>query len=385
MRAIDEAAVKFHARFDEPISRAEELYHRLRLSDIENFELRWRDDVAERLREAMEDFEPQRSWAGLPEARVALSLKLGLTPDRAALEVADAAHWERATETSVAVLLQQGAFEAALKVLSERTTRAAASPLFRQQAETLMGLGRFQEALVVAQQGIQSAQTVGDTETIFENTHLAARACEAMGDGEGAQKWLGQSMEAAIRLGQAEKLLRAAALRSRLENWVSTAAQALPSLLPVAQGLLKWGGLQGVAGAPLLRALAAAAGGEDRIRRTALRQLGVERLSSTLKTDLATLIAGIAGGSSLSAQSVRAILAGANEALPEPDAGPAAWNDWLDKASNRGLGNALAELSREDNEYGVTDQVAAWIVRYFKELAAAPEPQPSVSASVASV
>jgi tetratricopeptide (TPR) repeat protein len=384
VRAIDEAAVKFHSRFDDPIFRAEELYHRLRLSDIENFELRWRDDVVERLREAMEDFEPQRGWVGVPEARVALSLKLGLTPDSAALEVADLAQWERATATRVSVLLQQGQFDAALKVLHERDVRVAASPLFRQEAEALMGLSAFPEALAVAEKGVNSARDVGDTETVFENAHLAARACEATGNKEGAQNWLNQATEAAIRLGQAEKLLRAALLRSRLENWVTTAVeQVLPSLLPAAQNLLKWSAANIVTGAPTLRALAAAAGGEDTIRRSVLRRLGIERLSPALSDELATLIAKIAGGDGISAQSVRAILASANESIPEPDAAPAAWSQWLAHTSGRGLGNALAELSKDDNEYGVTAEVMAWIVRYFKEVAAAPEAQPSVIAGAA--
>lgn len=326
------------------------------MSDIENFELRWRDDVVERLREAMEDFEPQRGWVGVPEARVALSLKLGLTPDSAALEVADLAHWERATETRVRVLLQQGQFDAALKVLHERDMRVAASPLFRQEAEALMGLSAFPEALAVAEKGVNSARDVEDTETVFENAHLAARACEATGNKEGAQKWLNQATEAAIRLGQAEKLLRAALLRSRLENWVTTAVeQVLPSLLPAAQNLLKWS-----TDAPTLRALAAAAGGEDTIRRSVLRRLGIERLSPALSDELAALIAKITGGDGISAQSVRAILASANESIPEPNAAPAAWSQWLAHTSGRSLGNALAELSKEDNEYGVTAEVMAW-------------------------
>lgn len=376
VRAIDRAAVDFHSRFDDPVSRAEELYHRLRLSDVENFELRWRDDVADRLRDAIEDFEPKRGYVGAPEARVALSLKLDLTPDAAALQVAGHAQWERATETRVAVLLQQGAFDNALKVLNERKERVPASPLFRQAAEALMGISSFQEALAVAAHGVDSARAVGDNETVFENAHLAARACEAMRDSEGAQNWLSQATEAATRLGQAEKLLRAAALRSRLENWATTAVQLLlPSLVPVAQNLLKWGSIDGVTEAPTLRALAAAAGGQDGIRRTVLRRLGIERLSPALASELAALLARIAGGDSVSAQSIRAILAGANESIPLPNAGPADWEQWLARTSGTGLGHALAELSRDENEYGVATDVTAWIDRYFKDVAAAPEAQ----------
>jgi cellulose synthase operon protein C len=384
IRTIDEAAVNFHAQFDEPMFRAEELYHRLRLSDIENFELRWREDVADRLREAMEDFEPQRGWVGAPEARVALSLKLGLTPDPAALKVADLAHWERATARRVSVLLQQGQFEVALKVLHERGERGAASELFRQEAEALMGLSQFAQARAVAEKGVASGRGIGDLETVFENAHLAARASEAMRDAEGARNWLNQATETAMRLGQAEKLLRAALLKSRMENWVTTTVgQDLPSLLPAAQNLLKWNAADGVTSAPTLRALAAAAGEENTIRRAVLRRLGVERLSPALREELAVLIARIAGGGGISAQSVRAILATANEKIPEVNATAAAWSGWLTHTSGSALGNALVELSKEDNEYGVTADVMNWIIRYFREIAAAPEAKASVAAASA--
>ena len=101
------------------------------------------------------------------------------------------------------MLLQQGEFTATLKILRERETRTPASPLFRQEAEALMGQSLFKEALEAAARGVASAQEVGDTETIFENAHVAARACEALGDKDGARKWLNQATEAAIRLGQA--------------------------------------------------------------------------------------------------------------------------------------------------------------------------------------
>lgn len=375
VRAIDAEAVKFHSQFDEATSRAEELYHRLRLSDIEGFEVRWRDDVSERLREAIEDFESRRGWVGAPEARVALSLKLGLTPDSAALEVANLAQWERATTTRVSILLQQGEFETALKVLKEREPRTAASPLFRQEAEALMGVAAFPEASAVAERGVESAREVGDTETIFENAHLAARACEAMGDTESATNWLNVATEAATRLGQAERLFRIAAVRSRLHGGVAAALQyTVPSLVAVTQGLLRWGALDNVTTAPTLRALAAASGDES-IKRAVLRRLGVERLSPVLSDDLAELIARIAGGDSISAQSVRAIFAGANESIPAPDAPSSSWKTWLASTSNNQLGNALAELSRNDSEYGVADEVTPWIDRYFKDVAAAPESQ----------
>ena len=106
-------------------------------------------------------------------------------------------------------------------------------------------------------------------------------------------------------------------------------------------------------------------------------------MSPGLSQDLAALIAGIAGGDSVSPQSVRAILASANESIPVANATADAWSQWLAHTSGTALGNALAELSGEKNEYGVTPKVMDWISRYFREIAAAPQAQPAASAASA--
>ena len=87
------------------------------------------------------------------------------------------------------------------------------------------------------------------------------------------------------------------------------------------------------------------------------------------------MIGQIAGGDSISAQSVRSILAAANAAIPEPNAGSTAWSEWIARTPGGPLGNALAELAREDDEDGVADQVMPWLVRYFRDVAAAPDLQ----------
>lgn len=106
-------------------------------------------------------------------------------------------------------------------------------------------------------------------------------------------------------------------------------------------------------------------------------------LSPALRNDLAAVIARIAAGDSISAQSIRAILANVNESIPEPNATAEAWDKWLVGTSGRALGNALVELSGEDDEYGVADQVTEWIGRYFKEVAAAPDAQSASTAASA--
>jgi cellulose synthase operon protein C len=367
VRTIDLAAVAFHERSNTAMSRAEELYHRLRLSDIEGFEQRWREDAIERLRGAFEDF------AGRPEAYVALSLKLDLALEAAALAGAKQAHWERGTETRVASLLREGAFDQAIKILRERPERVAASALYRQEAEALMGLSRFAEALDVAKNGAESAQAVGDVETEFENAYIAARATEALGDRGGAEEWLNRATASATRLGQAEKLLRTAALRLRLEDWATTAVELLPSSLqPLVQGLLRSGAVEGAGGTATLRALGAASGGRDKIGRTILRRLGVERLSENLLGELATLLARNASGDDIATHSTRAVLASANKDLPPSNASAVEWKQWIGKTSATGLGNALAELSQQDEGYASAAAVGTWIEHYFRDVASSP-------------
>lgn len=136
--------------------------------------------------------------------------------------------------------------------------------------------------------------------------------------------------------------------------------------------------------APTLRALAAAAGDEEQVRLAALRRRGIERLTPTLSADLAALMAKIGDDNSISSQSVRSVLASANEAIPKPNATITAWSEWLGNTSGRALRNALAELSRDTDEYGVVNEVKPWLIRYFRDVAAMPESHSTDSDSTSS-
>lgn len=362
---IDAAAVDFHSSYDDPVSRAEELYHRLRLGDLEKFEERWTDAAKDRLRSAREEL------LGRPDAHVALCLKLGVAPDPEALTLAGQARWERTTETYIGILLSQRAFEEALRMLSARSERRVSSPLYRQEAEALMGLSRFSDALKVAERGAVEAQTVGATDALFENSYLAARAADALGDLEKAQQWSDRATVAATRLGQNDKLFRAATLKARLGNWKMKGNEA-QSLLQLAQRLLKTGFLDSVGGPATLRALAAAAGVNSlSIGRAALRRLGVERMSPTLRKDLAILFVEMTR-EEVGVRGARATLAVANKELPPPGASIEEWESWIIGTSGHRLGTALAELAQDDYADPAASEVGNWIVRYFQEIASTP-------------
>ncbi|MGE3873862.1 MAG: ATP-binding protein [Parvibaculaceae bacterium] len=152
-KAIDRNAVRYYAgrRHEGPIMRAEEIYHRLRLGEDEAvLDPLWTDDLRPSLRGAVDEVGPQ--------ARLWLSARLGITPDKSLLADADQESWETHAERRVRAYLSESpaAPEQALKVLQERDSRRLASPLYLLEAETLRMLARPQAAIAVAMIGLNA-------------------------------------------------------------------------------------------------------------------------------------------------------------------------------------------------------------------------------------
>jgi tetratricopeptide (TPR) repeat protein len=357
MRALDRAAVSYYASREGASARAEELYHLLRLGEIEQFKSRWTTEAGDRLRDAREDFPTN------PEARVALALALGDSPDTSDIALADQAHWERGVAARVDILLRQGAYESAVSELRARKDRLPASRLYCQEAEALMGLRRYDEAEKIAVQGNEQALAQGDNDIAFETAHIASRAAEAAGNLDRARAHLQRALDAAAQLGRPEQLLRVAGLRARLGGATRDDPGLQQAFARLADRFL--GGSEGT-DAATLRALAAAAGPSNAwIERAVLRRLGVEALSDQLRADLAALLAKIASASDLPSQSARAALAVAGDRMPDPSASEEDWGKWLAQTSGTALGHALAELAGPDRGYPFANEIAGWISRYF--------------------
>jgi hypothetical protein len=151
---IDRRAVAFYARRDDDVSRAEELYHRLRLGHSRStLDKRWRESASRYLRSAGEELRPrERLW---------LSEKQGATLDVAVRADADQEAWEDQAARAAGRLLRQGLAREALAVLAERTARRPRSPLYALEVEAHRFLGKPQAAADAARRGVEAMSADG--------------------------------------------------------------------------------------------------------------------------------------------------------------------------------------------------------------------------------
>ncbi|MDI6102658.1 hypothetical protein QLQ12_28970 [Actinoplanes sp. NEAU-A12] len=154
VEAIDRGAVGFYAGHDDPVSRAEEIYHRLRLRESPDIlDSRWSPAAGARLRGAAEELPAkQRLW---------LARRLGITLDDAVRRAAGHQEWEDQVARRAGRYLQAGHAGDALYLVRERPDRLPRSPLYALEAEALRFLRRPDEALRVARAGVEAAILAG--------------------------------------------------------------------------------------------------------------------------------------------------------------------------------------------------------------------------------
>jgi len=119
---IHRAAVEYYSVFDDGISRAEEIYHRLSLGiEREILEERWQDGVQHFLNSAIEE---------LPvKAKAFLAARLGIDIDETVWPEAELEDWEIHTEQRVRDLMDLRQPLPALAALRQRSQRSAKSHL----------------------------------------------------------------------------------------------------------------------------------------------------------------------------------------------------------------------------------------------------------------
>ncbi len=134
----------------DPVDRAEEIYHRLKLGlDRDVCLARWVPGVGPRLINAVDELDPA------PSAFLAAQLGLAVTDRvRAAAALED---WERLVAARARTLLDNGEVEAALGLLTERPGRTPESAVVELEAEALYRLDRIDDALVVLDHGVDVA------------------------------------------------------------------------------------------------------------------------------------------------------------------------------------------------------------------------------------
>ena len=175
IRQIDRRAVRYLFTLSSDASRAEEIYHRLRLKQSEaTVRSRWLPGLERYLYGAMEEFTA-------PADRQLLADLLGVTLDAASLANARLDQWERQALRRVRQYLASANPTRALAVLEERRERSAGSPLLIAEAQAQQMMGNFSRAARCAQDALAAAERRGDRIAACEAGLQLALADEAMG------------------------------------------------------------------------------------------------------------------------------------------------------------------------------------------------------------
>lgn len=379
---IDRKSVTFNEARGDVISRAEELYHRLRLGELKEFERRWRDDAAPLLFDAIEEFSARR-----PAAAVALAARLNVALDPDTMQYAGQAERERALQLESGPLIRDGSFNAAIDALRRQPERLGASPLYRLEAEAWMGLGQYEEAERVAKRGVEAAEQFGGNIEMFDNAFVAARAAAALGHPADALLWLESAQATARRMRSAERMFRVAFLQASLRGPQSSDAERL-TLRRMAEELFYQpnGAVRedaaAVGDASLVRAASIVLGGSSAVAQLALRRFGIDNCSAELRAELAGLLWRIAGraATTADASSARAILAAVGADLPADGEPVHQWSAWMARYSDSAIGTALADLLATHPSETTRQQIVDWTDHYFRAVslpstAAAPQTQ----------
>lgn len=172
VRHLHRAAINYYSAFtdeNDPLNRAEELYHRLMLEQAPwDLELRWFPGVSKYLFNTIEEIPlAQRVW---------LAQRMSITlPDEVYMN-ADLEAWENLTAQKVLRLLRYNDFELAANLLKSRGDRSAASPLFALEARVLMALNQQNEAVALLERALSEYPPMGDRNRSAQLLWLYAQA-----------------------------------------------------------------------------------------------------------------------------------------------------------------------------------------------------------------
>ncbi len=179
VRQIDRLAVAFHQRHaaENPLlSRAEEIYHRLRLNQApDEIDPRWLPDVGEQIADALGELSVQ-SQLYLIDKGVRSNLEGIATPSLGDLE------WERLIAAKVPDLLRYGLIDEADAALAERPSRSADSPLWLAEAQVASARLDWPLAAARAESAQRAATRTNDLRRLETALMVGAVAAIKLGD-----------------------------------------------------------------------------------------------------------------------------------------------------------------------------------------------------------
>lgn len=295
VEAIDKAAVTFYEKRPDRISRAEEIYHRLRLQeDTAVLESRWIPDAAIRLKGAGDE---------LPaELRLWLAEKLGVTLDEAVRTTANQHAWERQAARAADRFLASREGQRALEVLHERADRLPRSTLYALEAEAYRLVGKYDEALRVARAGVESASAAGAIDMALDLLLKMVVIEEARGRLDAADRLLTEASAVADSTSNEILWLRVLITRLRVQRQLRPEArEERANLRTAARGILTPDVLRKLRRFPvLLREVAAELAKDDsQLAAVAIETLGLEVASDAQARKLGQAVATLAGSKEL--------------------------------------------------------------------------------------
>ncbi len=157
---IHELAIQYYLPKEDLASRAEEIYHRLALSDTTTADKRWIEGVQNNLMNAIDELPPQ--------SQTYLASRTGVdTVDAALWQNAAPEDKERMLTRRVVDYIDTGALADALALIRQNNSGISTGILTMLEVKILVLLGRLEEANALAEKTIANAQMTGLSEQVI--------------------------------------------------------------------------------------------------------------------------------------------------------------------------------------------------------------------------
>ncbi|HVE71075.1 MAG TPA: effector-associated domain EAD1-containing protein [Thermoanaerobaculia bacterium] len=208
--AIHRAAASYYHQFEDPLSRAEQVYHLLWLQERDEARSRYVPEAKPYLLGAIEELP-------LPEQAFLADLMGDEVPSEArasaTLEI-----WERSAERRVSEHLRNGDTKSALAVLAEEPRRSTATLLRVREAAVYLELEKIERAASVLEKAPEDYTLARNWLGAFEALMMLAQIAAKRGDPEAVAKLHCDAEEVAAGQGNELWLVRVLAERARTED-----------------------------------------------------------------------------------------------------------------------------------------------------------------------